>query len=159
MGLIVMILVASVLARLFFALVSTSQYALRHLASLAGARKAFVGDGERRGMTWGIQEASGFVDLSSASLSLNLPAISTLTYSLAEGNLAELEGSTTYTLATSVTSMTVTYYNMSSAGLIMESTGPATATLACVHTVAKGLVKAKATLYNHYSCAAVRNAQ
>ena len=68
-GLAVMAVVGVVVARLFLAMLSTAQYTLRHLATLSSARKAYVGDGQRRGMSWGVQEASGLVSLSTSSVS------------------------------------------------------------------------------------------
>ena len=97
---------------------------------LFNVRKALHGDGKSDGMIFDALYASSATALSPAALAVYNPDNANLSYSLSSGTYLLLTStSQAKTLATGISTMTISYYNMDSSGLIMVSTLPANAEL------------------------------
>ena len=147
--------VAIVTAALFKAGLKTFQYTARQNAALYSATTAFDGDGNNHGMVWMTHAAQSVSALTSTKLIVVSAASVPTVFSISGGKLYKVSIST-HIQATDVSSMTITYYNMDTSGLIAESTVASSATFATFLLQVSGLTGTQKT-YNFFTGAQLRN--
>ncbi len=155
MGVSLAAIVGLVLAGLFKAGLDTYNYTMRQSLVLTSYRKASAGDGPRRGMVWSAQDAVSVAELSASTLTVNPSAGSALNYTVAGGSLWRSQAGTFGVQAPAVTALEVNYYNLDAAGLVIESTAAASATLATTLTTMQASGKYKT--YVFFSGGLLRN--
>lgn len=138
MGVAVAALLALTVSSLFKAGILTARYSLGQTQVLSSARSALMGAGGVKGIVWETQEASSFSTMSSSSLALGYSAGPTHSFRLAGRNLLQNELGSDRTIAAGVSSVTFGYYNLDSAGRVMQSTAAESAAMVTAEIVLPG---------------------
>lgn len=120
--------IALVSTMLFKAAIVTYMYTMRQSAALSSARTTLMGDGSKFGILWEAQSADYVTSLSATQLGLASSGTVTAHFRLQGDDLYKIKSGATTTLAGSIDSMAIGYYNLDASGLIMESTATASAT-------------------------------
>ena len=139
------------------ALVKGARYTVRQSAVLADGRRAVMNTGGNRGLAWAAQEASAVRSLSTATLQLVVPGPVNVDFAVIGSSvLIETEGGVDVTQAPDISSMTVSYFEIGSDGLIFQSTVASQASYVQFILLVKGKTSKERT-YNMVSGAALRN--
>ncbi|MFH1724272.1 MAG: prepilin-type N-terminal cleavage/methylation domain-containing protein [Elusimicrobiota bacterium] len=142
------------IAGLFRAGAVTSEYTLRHTFALANARKSFQGEGSRRGLVWGAQNARKVRALSAGALSTKDAANDDVDYTLSKGKILRSQLGTQRSLSEGIESVEFKYYNLADDGTVIESTAPESAAMVTAMISIKG---SRGNTYRFLSGAALRN--
>lgn len=150
--------VASLLAaRMVSALVKGARHTVRQSAALAAGRKALLNVGGNRGLVWAAQEASSARSLSASTLQLVVQGPVNADFAvLGSSVLVKTEGGLAFKQAADISSMTVSYFEIGSNGLIFQSTKAAQASFVQVVVEVKGKTSKDRT-YKVVSGAWLRN--
>jgi len=154
MGVAISAVLALVISALFKAGILTSRYSLGQTQVLSQARAALLGTGRVKGVVWQTQEAASFSTLSSTSLALGYAASAAVDFRLSGKTLLQRQLGVDQTIATGISSMTLSYYNLDASGLVFESTVAASAVLATASVVLPG---DRGKTYTFFTGARARN--
>lgn len=124
-GIVVLAIVSVAAAGLFKAGIRSSVYTLRQTAFLTGARKGLLGEAGRHGLVWTSQESASAADLSTGTLTLGQAAGSAVSFRLQQGRLLRSQVGVDSVQAGDISRLSVAYYNLDDAGLVIESTAAA----------------------------------
>lgn len=156
-GVFIMGVAALVGARMLGALVKGARYTVRQSAVLADGRRAVLNTGENRGLVWAAQEASAVRSLSPSTLQLVVQGPVNMDFAVVGSSvLIKTEGGAAVKQAPDISSMTVSYFEIGSNGLIFQSTVPSQASYVQFILSVKGKTSKERT-YNIVSGAALRN--
>lgn len=146
-----------VMARMAGALAKAARYTVRQSAVLTSGRRALLNTGKNRGLVWAAQEASAARSLSSATLELIVPGPVNADFAVSGSSvLVKTEGGTVFKQASSISSMTVSYFEIGADGLIFQSTVASQASYVQVLLQVKGKTSRERT-YSLVSGAWLRN--
>lgn len=127
MGLSAALVIAGVTALLFKNAIATYNYTYRQSLALARLRDASVGVGAKKGLLESARIAKQISALTGGQVIFVSTAGANTQFSITGTDLYRTEGGVSTQLSQNVSSMSLTYYNMTSAGLIMQSTAANTA--------------------------------
>jgi prepilin-type N-terminal cleavage/methylation domain-containing protein len=156
-GVLIMGVAALVGARMVGALAKGARYTVRQSAVLADGRRALLNTGKNRGLVWAAQEASAVRSLSTATLQLVVQGPVNADFEVVGSSvLVKTEGGSAVKQAPDISSMTVSYFEIGSDGLIFQSTVASQASLVQFVLRVKGKTSKERT-YNIVSGAWLRN--
>jgi Tfp pilus assembly protein PilE len=117
--------IALVTVQLFKVAILTYQATARQTVMLGAMRGALAGKGSRGGILEAARQAKQVQALDEDDAVFLSTSGATSEFTLASAGLTLTAGGVTTTLGDTISSMTVTYYNLNSSGLIIESTSAA----------------------------------
>lgn len=127
MGLSAALTIAAVTSLLFKNAIATYNYTYRQSLALARLRDASQGVGANKGLLEVARQATQVSALTGGQVIFVSTAGTNIQFSVTGTDLYRTEGGVASQLSQNVSSMSLTYYNMTSAGLIMQSTAANTA--------------------------------
>jgi len=144
-------------ARLLQAGLKTYSYTARQAVALSTGAAALRGEGTRPGLVVTARSAKTISSLSPTSLVVTSPSAVVTTFTVSNGALTRTSslGSLVFQ-ASGVEPLAVNYYNIDGAGLIVESTVAAWATMATFNLNVRGLPGSSRS-YNLFSGVGLRN--
>jgi Tfp pilus assembly protein PilV len=150
----IVVMITGAIVGLMGAGIHSFTYSMQQMHALSNARRGIEAGAPFPGMGWQARQAFTATGLSSSQLALTTSAGLTPQYNLTGQNLQITQSGQTITLATNITALQVSYYNMSSSGLIMLSTAAASASLA---TLWMQTQQSGQNTYTFYSGGRMRN--
>ncbi len=156
-GLVTATIIGAVSASILKAGIMTYTHSVRQNDALTRTRKALGGEGSAAGIVRAGRSAHTVSALDAAVVGVLSSTSSALTsYAVTGGDLYLSRNGVTSLHADKITSMTVNYYNMDSAGLIFESTSAASARLVTALVTLQGATN-KQKDYHLFSGTLLRN--
>lgn len=157
-GIALAAVIGLVCAGLFRAGIKSYNYSYRQTRVIYSARQAMAANGARLGMIWAAQTAASVDSLSVSTLSVTQPGDFSTSYLISNKNLYACRLAAKDLQAESVSTMTVSYYNLDANGHIMVSTAPEAVAMVTTQISMQGST-ARDRTYNFMSGALVRNNQ
>ena len=155
-GLVTAVIIAGICAKVLQLGIMTYTFSARQNAFLSQVRKAVAGDGAHLGLLWEGRGSTSFSALSAVSMAVVSSDSVNTSFFIANGNLYRTKATDTVIQASGINSLSLNYYNMSAAGVIMTSTAPESATLATALVTMQGNSNTQKT-YTLFSGARLRN--